>query len=95
VPLGRHIIETTERVEKLPRIWTEELRIGSRTFHVRLTGAETDKGFCAHCLELPGTLEQGATSEEAVQKLKDAVETVLAYMKRESGGMAVAKRVTN
>jgi DNA-binding transcriptional MerR regulator len=80
VPLGRHIIETAKRVEKLPRSWTERITIGDSEYHVRIKGDEDHKGFLANCRELPGTLEQGATAEEAVERLKVAVEKVQAFI---------------
>jgi DNA-binding transcriptional MerR regulator len=84
VPLGRRIMETAERVEKLPQVWTEEVVVAGRTFHLRISGERNGKGFTAHCRELPGTLQRGRTSNEAVRKSRKAIEGVLAYMKREN-----------
>jgi len=83
VPLGRHIIETTERIQKLPRTWAEQLRIGETDYHVRVTGEDDGQGYSARCRELPGALEQGRTPEEAVDRLKASVERVLAFQARE------------
>lgn len=92
VPLGRHIIETADRVAKLPRTWTEEITIGLQRFHMHVAGDSTGERFSAHCRELPGTLEHGATAEEAVQRLRTAVKEVQAFLARERRNGATARR---
>ena len=96
VPLGRHIIETAERVEGLPRSWTEEITVAGRLLHVRVTGDGTAEGFSAHCRELPGTLEHGPTAEVAVERLRAAVQDVQAFLARERrSGMSARQRAAN
>ena len=38
----------------------------------------TDEGYAVWCLGLPGCWSQGATEEEALANIKDAIETYLA-----------------
>lgn len=92
VPLGRHIIETAKRVEKLPQTWTERLTIGGSEYHVRIRGDDDRKGFLAHCRELPGTLERGATADEALERLKVAVGQVQSFIAREREADAGGRR---
>lgn len=39
---------------------------------------KTDEGYSIHCPGLPGCWSQGATEEEALENIKDAIETYLA-----------------
>jgi len=39
---------------------------------------QTDEGYAIWCPGLPGCWSQGATEEEALQNIKDAIETYLA-----------------
>ncbi len=39
---------------------------------------ETDEGYAVWCPGLPGCWSQGATEEEALENIKDAIETYLA-----------------
>lgn len=48
------------------------------TFHVRLTRDELDGGWTAECLDLPGCVSDGATQQEAVANLTDAIAEVIA-----------------
>jgi DNA-binding transcriptional MerR regulator len=89
VPLGRRIKETAERVEKLPQVWTEAVVVAGRTFHLRISGIRNGKGFVAHCRELPGTLQRGTTSLEAVRKSRTAIKDVLTHLKRETANHRV------
>jgi DNA-binding transcriptional MerR regulator len=96
VPLGRRIMETADRVEKLPQVWTEEMTVADRTFHLRISDDRNGKGFTAYCRELPGTLQRGRTPSEAVRKSRKAIEDVLAFMKRENASeRIVASRATS
>jgi DNA-binding transcriptional MerR regulator len=96
VPLGRHIIETTQRVEKLPRTWVEELTVAGERFHVHVMGKNRGTGFLGHCRELPGTLEKGATADEAVQRVKTAIAAVQAHLARERrSGTSARRRAAN
>jgi len=38
---------------------------------------KTDEGYAAWCPGLPGCWSQGATEEEALENIKDAIETYL------------------
>ena len=96
VPLGRRIMETAERVKKLPQVWTEEMTVKDKTFHIRINGDRNGKGFTAACRELPGVLQRGRTPSEAVRKSQKAIEEVLAYMEQENAGKrVVATRVAS
>lgn len=92
VPLGRHIIETTERVGRLPRVWVEQVRIGAAEYHVRVTGDDDGRHHTAQCRELPGALDQGTTAEEAVERLKASIEKIQAFVARERGAEFVGRR---
>jgi hypothetical protein len=96
VPLGRRIVETAKRVEKVPQVWTEKVAVAGRTFHLRLSSEQNGKSFAAHCREFPGTLQRGRTSHEAVRKSRKAIEDVLLYRKRENASeRIVATRATS
>ena len=43
---------------------------------------KTDMGYCAHCPQLRGCWSQGRTEQEALDNIKDAVETYLASLKK-------------
>lgn len=45
-------------------------------YRVRLE--KTEEGYAVWCLGLPGCWSQGATEEEALENIKDAIETYLA-----------------
>ena len=91
VPLGRRIRETVERVGKLPQVWTEEVAVAGRIFHLRISGGRNGKGFVAHCRELPGTLQRGRTPDEAVLKSRTVIKDVLAHLSREPSGNRVVE----
>jgi predicted RNase H-like HicB family nuclease len=44
----------------------------------RVTLVESDEGFAIWCDDLPGCNSQGATREEALQNIKDAISEYLA-----------------
>ncbi len=52
-------------------------------FHITLQ-KEPQGGYVVRCVELPGTLSQGETEEEAVANIKDAILTIQDMM-REQG----------
>ena len=96
VPLGRHIIETTQRVEKLPQKWVEDLTVAGERFHVDVMANGKDTGFSAHCRELPGALERGVTADEAVQKVQTSIAAVQLHLARENRtGASVRRRAVN
>lgn len=45
-------------------------------FHVSLQ-KETQGGYVARCLELPGALTQGETEDETLASIKDAILTII------------------
>ena len=45
-------------------------------FHVKLTPDE-EKGYIARCIELPGAISQGNTTEEAISNVKEAILLIL------------------
>ncbi len=49
---------------------------GVMTYKVYLE--KTDEGYAIHCPGLPGCWSQGATEEEALENIKDAIMTYLA-----------------
>ncbi|MBI5596999.1 MAG: type II toxin-antitoxin system HicB family antitoxin [Elusimicrobia bacterium] len=51
----------------------------SYTYHAVLE--TTEMGYTVHCPELRGCWSQGRTKEEALENIKDAIETYLASMK--------------
>lgn len=51
----------------------------SITYHAVLE--KTDLGYSVHCPELRGCWSQGRTKDEALENIKDAIETYLAAMK--------------
>lgn len=52
---------------------------GKYLYHAVLE--KTDMGYSAHCPELRGCWSQGRTKQEALDNIKDAVETYLASLK--------------
>jgi len=52
--------------------------------HVVTRPDEIDGGFIAECPEIPGCLSEGATEEEAVRNLREAIELCL-EVRREKG----------
>ena len=52
--------------------------------HIVLRPDEIDGGFIAECPEIPGCLSEGATEEEAVSNLREAIQLCL-EVRREKG----------
>jgi predicted RNase H-like HicB family nuclease len=46
---------------------------------------KTDEGYAVWCPGLPGCWSQGATEEEALENIKDAIETYLATLDTQHG----------
>ena len=47
-------------------------------FRVELTRDDLDGGWVAECLDLPGTVSQGETQDEAMRNIVDAIGEVIA-----------------
>jgi predicted RNase H-like HicB family nuclease len=47
---------------------------------------KTDEGFSVSCPGLPGCWSQGATEEEALENIKDAIQTYLETVKEMTKG---------
>jgi DNA-binding transcriptional MerR regulator/predicted RNase H-like HicB family nuclease len=92
VPLGRHIMETADRVKKLPPMWSEPVTIGRQHYQVCVVGDVDGSGYSAQCREFPGTLEQGASPEEAVERVKIAVEKVQTFVALHRGTGSTGRR---
>lgn len=95
VPLGRHIMETTRMVQRLPQRWTEQLIVQGRTFRVQVSQPKDAKGFMAECRELPGTVAEGGTAEETVRLITQAIEAVLGFRKRQGRRLVTRQRTRN
>ena len=46
--------------------------------HYKVTLVESDEGFAVWCDDLPGCCSQGATREEALESMRDAIREYLA-----------------
>jgi DNA-binding transcriptional MerR regulator len=82
VPLGRLILDATERVGRIPTEWTQPVQVEGRTYHLEIQRDDEAGGYSVQCRELPGAIEQGRTSIEAVENGKAAVESVLEFLAR-------------
>ncbi len=48
----------------------------------RISLQKTEEGYSASCLGLPGCWSQGKTEAEAIENIKDAIETYLATVEK-------------
>ena len=80
--------QTTCKYARLPPT-RSGLKMGQRTFTVRLRKDEETGYYAARCVELPEAISQGKAEEEAVTNLREALELVLeeydAEAKKEGG----------
>jgi predicted RNase H-like HicB family nuclease len=53
---------------------------------------ETEEGYAVWCPGLPGCWSQGATEEEALENIKDAIETYLATVEELRGNLVSWQR---
>lgn len=73
VPLGRIILETSQRLEAMPQTWTEPFIIEGRLLHIALSRKRSGEPFVARCIQLPGAVVEAPTAEEAVIKLRTSI----------------------
>ena len=82
VALGKLVTEAREQVRALPAKWIETVRISGKNYHlVVVRDADTDT-YTVQCRELPGAIEQGGTVKQAMANGKEAIRSVLAFMKK-------------
>lgn len=90
VPLGLLIAEASQKIETLPREWTERVTVGRRSFRLLVTQATGAAGdYLVRCRELPGLLQRAASPAQAVSAARETIESLLFLSKRErdrSGG---------
>lgn len=58
------------------------------TLAVRIWPDDLDGGYVAQCVEIPGAISQGATVDEALANITDAIEELLEVVVRDSVGDA-------
>lgn len=73
-----------------PREWAKSVRVGGRAYHLIVTSDTEEGGYVVQCRELPGALEQGDTSEEAIANGKSAIASVLSFQRQRRGRLVQA-----
>ncbi len=86
VPVGWLIQDTRQRVDNLPREWTERVEVEGQTFHLLVSEDEEEGGYVVQCREIPGAIEQGETPAEAVEAGREAIKSALAFQRRRGPG---------
>jgi len=94
VPLGLLILDANKRVNEMPVDWTEVVRVKGRTYHLAVQRDSDGGEYTVQCRELPAAIEQGRTATEAVSNGRDAIESVLEFLRRRSGGTEAARVAT-
>jgi predicted RNase H-like HicB family nuclease len=82
IALGMLVRNARQRMEALPLEWVQPVRVERKLFHLVVNRDPENAEFIVQCRELPGAMEQGKTAEEAIANGKDAIESVLKFMKR-------------
>jgi DNA-binding transcriptional MerR regulator len=82
VAVGHLIEETQRQTDELATEWTETVMVRKHKYHLHVNHDPEVGGYSVHCRELPGAIEQGETPAEAVANGKDAIESVLDFLKR-------------
>jgi DNA-binding transcriptional MerR regulator len=86
VPIGKLILDTQERIRRMPSEWVEAVRLRGKLYHLEVARDEETGEYGVQCRELPGAIEQGRTLTEAVAAGRDAVESVLHFLSRRQSG---------
>ena len=84
LPLGRHILETAERVRRLPSTWVEETTIRGKVYRIQVSGNQNGSAFVGQCRELPGAVGEAATPDGVTLKVAESIEAVLSVMDRQN-----------
>lgn len=77
--LGELIADLQGQVKKLATPKEEKVVVKGRTFSVLLTPDLEDGGFTAQCREEPAAISHGATEQEALDNIADALELCLEH----------------
>jgi len=91
VNVGRLILAARADAAALPLEWIVRIKVGGETYRLRVSNDPDSGGYTAQCVELPGAIEQGDTPDEALANGKAAVESVLAFMAKRSGGRSAPR----
>jgi len=82
IALGMLVRQAKQLMDALPMEWVQKVAVEGKSYHL-VVNRDPEKGeYIVQCRELPGALEQGATAEQAIANGKDAIESVLRFMKR-------------
>lgn len=84
VNVGRLIQEAQRDADALPLTWHESVTVHRKAYRLRVEHDVAEGGYVVQCIELPGAIEQGDTSEEAIANGKAAIESVLDFMAKRS-----------
>jgi len=93
VCMGRVIEETRERAKMLRFEWAEPVRVRGHNYTLVISHDPGDEGYTVQCRELPGAIEQGDTTAEAIANGRAAIGSVLDFLRRRGSrrsGRAVA-----
>lgn len=91
IPLGLYINEVSKEIESLDSM-DIPVDVHRQQYRLLVERDPEDGGYVAQCKELPGALTQGATLVELVENAKDAISTVVQYMRRHSNPAGVSTR---
>lgn len=65
-----------------PLQWVEQVQVGGQTWHLKVEQNPKAGEFAVQCCELPAAIEQGSTAAQAIANGKDAIASVLDYIKK-------------
>lgn len=77
VPLGRIILDTSQRLENMPQMWTEAISIKRRAFRIIITRKGPTSPFVAQCRELPGLIAEAPSAAEAAKVITERITSVI------------------
>ncbi len=78
VPVGRIILETTQRLESLPQTWTESAVLKGREFRISISREGRGRPFVARCHELRGLIAEAGSADVAAAQARQQILHVLA-----------------
>lgn len=88
--LGEWMEALKSEVKKLASPKEERMVVAGREFNLVLTPDLEDGGFTVQCREIPGTVSQGETEQEALDNISEVLEEHLEYVKERQAKEALA-----
>lgn len=79
VPLGRIILDTSQRLERMSQSWIESVIVKGMPFRILMARQGAGCPFVASCLELQGVIAEAVSADAAIAETREAIALVLAH----------------